>query len=73
MQDIFAYPREGGGVAYPKLKTTGLDNKSIILTVVLYEYETWSLTLREGIWEQGSEENIWAEEGLGKETLQKTA
>jgi hypothetical protein len=33
--------------------------KSIILLVVLYEYETWSQILRE---EQGTEENIWTEE-----------
>jgi hypothetical protein len=33
--------------------------KTIILLVVLYGWETWSLTLRE---EQGAEENIWTEE-----------
>jgi hypothetical protein len=39
--------------------------KSIILSVVLYGRETWSLTLREErrlrVFENGSEENIWAE------------
>jgi hypothetical protein len=34
--------------------------KTIILPVVLYGCETWSLTLRE---EQDAEENIWIEEG----------
>jgi hypothetical protein len=41
--------------------------KTIILPVVLYGCETWSLTLREehrqGVWEQGAEEDIWTEEG----------
>jgi hypothetical protein len=32
--------------------------KIIILSVVLYGYETWSLTLREEHREQGAEENI---------------
>jgi hypothetical protein len=40
--------------------------KTIILSVVLYGCETWSLTLREehgqGVWEQGAEENILIEE-----------
>jgi hypothetical protein len=39
--------------------------KTIILPVVLYGCETWSLTLREekteGVWEQGAE-YIWTEE-----------
>jgi hypothetical protein len=34
--------------------------RTLILPVVLYGCETWSLTLRE---EQGAEENIWTEEG----------
>jgi hypothetical protein len=34
--------------------------KTIILPLVLYGYESWSLTFRE---EQGAEENIWTEEG----------
>jgi hypothetical protein len=34
--------------------------KTIILPVVLYGCETWSLTLRE---EQGAKEDIWTEEG----------
>ena len=33
--------------------------KTIILPVVLYGCETWSLTLKE---EDGAEENIWTEE-----------
>jgi hypothetical protein len=41
--------------------------KIIVLPVVLYECETWSLTLREKqrlrVFEkQGAEENIWTEE-----------
>jgi hypothetical protein len=35
--------------------------KSMILPVVLYGCETWSLTLKEGVWEQGSEENTLVE------------
>jgi ribosomal protein S2 len=34
--------------------------KTIILSVVLYGCETWCLTLREGVWNQGSEKNIWS-------------
>jgi hypothetical protein len=37
--------------------------KIIILPVVLYGWETLSLTLREDVSEQGAEENIWNEEG----------
>jgi hypothetical protein len=37
--------------------------KAIILSVVLYGCETWSLTLREGVGEQGAEENICTKEG----------
>jgi len=33
--------------------------KIIILPLVLYGRETWSLTLSEGVWERGAEENIW--------------
>jgi hypothetical protein len=35
--------------------------KTVILPVVLYGCETWSLTLKEeqGFWEQGVEEDIW--------------
>jgi hypothetical protein len=40
--------------------------KTIILPVVLYGCETWSLTLREEhrlrVFENGAEEDIWAEE-----------
>jgi hypothetical protein len=36
-----------------------IDSKTIILLIVLYGCETWFLTLREGVWEQGAEENIW--------------
>ena len=39
----------------------------IILPVVLYGYEAWSLTLREtktkGIWKPDPEVNIWGQEG----------
>jgi hypothetical protein len=41
-------------------KEVSLPHKTIILPVVLYGCETWSLTLRE---EQGAEEDIWTEEG----------
>jgi hypothetical protein len=42
--------------------------KTIILPVVLYGCETWSLTLKgrmqaKGIWKRDSEANIWAQEG----------
>jgi hypothetical protein len=40
--------------------------KTIVLPVVLYECETWSLTLREEhrlrVFENGAEENNWTEE-----------
>jgi hypothetical protein len=41
--------------------------KTIVLPIVLYGCETWSLTLREehgleGVGEQAAEENIWIEE-----------
>jgi hypothetical protein len=40
--------------------------KTIILPVVLYGFETWSLTLREEhrlrVFENGAEEDIWIEE-----------
>jgi hypothetical protein len=40
--------------------------KSIILLVVLYGRESWSLTLREehgrGVFESGAQEDIWTEE-----------
>jgi hypothetical protein len=41
--------------------------KTIILPVVLYRCETWSLTSREEhrlrVFENGAEENIWTKEG----------
>jgi hypothetical protein len=41
--------------------------KTIILPVVLYGCETWSLTLKEEhrlrVFENGAEEDIWTEEG----------
>jgi hypothetical protein len=40
--------------------------KTISFPVVLYGCDTWPLILREhrpaGIWEQGTEEDIWTEE-----------
>jgi hypothetical protein len=40
--------------------------KTLILSVVLYGCESWSLTLQEehrlGVFENGSEEDIWTEE-----------
>jgi hypothetical protein len=33
--------------------------RTVILPVILYVCQTWSLTLREGVREQGAEENIW--------------
>jgi hypothetical protein len=44
--------------------------KTVILPVVLYGCETWSLTLGE---EQGTEENIWTEEVRCDEKLWKAA
>jgi hypothetical protein len=40
------------------------------LPVILYGYETWFLTLREGklsegVWEQGAEGDVWTEEDWG--------
>jgi hypothetical protein len=37
--------------------------KTIILPVVLYGYETWSLMLREEHRLRVSEENVWTKEG----------
>jgi hypothetical protein len=52
--------------------------KTIILPVVLYGCETWSLTLREkhrleGVWEQCAEENIWTKDRWSDRRLGKTA
>jgi hypothetical protein len=52
--------------------------RSIILALVLYGCETWSLTLRwgqktENVTEQGTEENIWTEEGRSDRRLEETA
>jgi hypothetical protein len=38
-------------------------HRTIILPVVLLECKTWSLTLAEGVQEQGAEEDIWAYDG----------
>jgi hypothetical protein len=54
--------------------------KTIILPVVLYGCETWSLILREehrqGVSEQGAEKNVWSEKRLSetrrKETTRNT-
>jgi hypothetical protein len=49
--------------------------ETLILTVILYGYETWSLTLRkeqrQRVWEQGTKENIWTEEGLNNRILEE--
>jgi hypothetical protein len=49
--------------------------KTIILPVILYGCETWSLTLREehrlGVFENSAEENIWIEERSSDERLKK--
>jgi hypothetical protein len=46
--------------------------RTISLLVVLYGSETWSLTWREEgrlrVFENGAEEDIWAQEGVGKTT-----
>jgi hypothetical protein len=42
--------------------------KTIILPVVLYGCETWSLTVRE---KHGVEENIWAKEGWNDRRIEK--
>jgi hypothetical protein len=51
--------------------------KTIILCVVLYVCETWSLTLRQEhrlrMFENGAEETIWIEEGWSDRRLQKAA
>jgi hypothetical protein len=52
--------------------------KTIILSVVLYECETWSLTLREEhrvecVLKHGANEDIWTEEKLGDRRVEKTA
>jgi hypothetical protein len=52
--------------------------KTIILSVVLYGCETWSLTLREehklrGFYEQGVEENIWTKEEWSDGRVEKAA
>jgi hypothetical protein len=51
--------------------------RTIILPVVLYGCESWSLTLREEcrlsvFWEQGAEEYIWAQEGWSNRGVEKT-
>jgi hypothetical protein len=50
--------------------------KTMILPVILYGCETWSLTLREEhklrVFENGAEENIWAEEGWIDGRVEKT-
>jgi hypothetical protein len=50
--------------------------KTIILPVVVYGCETWSLTLGEvrrlRVWEQEAEEIIWTEEGCSDGRLEKT-
>jgi hypothetical protein len=51
--------------------------RTIILHVVLYECETWSLTLREEhrlrVFEDSVEGNIWAQGGQGNRGLEKTS
>jgi hypothetical protein len=51
--------------------------RTVILPVVLYGCETWSLTVREEhrlrLFENGSEENILTKEGQGDRRFEKTA
>jgi hypothetical protein len=51
--------------------------KIVILPMVLYHCETWSLTIRkeqaEGVREHGVEDNIWNEERRSDRRLEKTA
>jgi hypothetical protein len=50
--------------------------KTIILLVVLYGCETWSLTLMEeleGVGEQSSEKNIWTLEGQSNRRMEEVA
>jgi hypothetical protein len=51
--------------------------KTIILPVVLYGYETWSLTVREEhklrVFENGVEENIWTKEGWSDGRVEEAA
>jgi hypothetical protein len=50
----------------------------MILSVALYRCEIWSFTSREekqrlkSVLEQGTEENIWTEEGQSDRILEKT-
>jgi hypothetical protein len=44
--------------------------KTVILLVVLYGCETWSVT--DGVWEQGAQENVWTEEKWNGRRLEKT-
>jgi hypothetical protein len=51
--------------------------KAVILPVVLYRCDTWSLTLRVeyrlGMFDKkGTEENIWTEEGWSDGRVEKT-
>ena len=50
-------------------------HRTIILPVVLYGCETWSLTLREErkLWVFEIEENIWTEEGRGNGGMEEIA
>jgi hypothetical protein len=45
--------------------------KTIILPVVLYGCETWSLTVREEHKLRGVEENIWTKEGWSDGRVEK--
>jgi hypothetical protein len=51
--------------------------KTIILPVVLYGCEEWSLTVREEhklkVFENGAEDNIWIKEGWSDGSVEKTA
>jgi hypothetical protein len=47
--------------------------KTIILPVVLYECETWSLTVSEEHKLRVFEENIWTKEGLSDGRVEKAA
>ena len=79
VQDEVKYKLKAGNLCYYSVQTILSSRllsknlkikvyKTIILPVVLFGCEAWSLTLREerrlrGIWKQDPEANIWAQEG----------
>jgi hypothetical protein len=46
---------------------------TVILPIVVYGREPRPLTIREGVWQQGAEENMWTEEGRSGRIVEKNA